>query len=99
VSKFIPLPHTAEQIEKASFKSWEECAKWFEKLIHDFNESDQATISDQMAMNILLRALTVLQFRLNATVNQEVCEKRTKKCVEDLAEGFTNWIDDTSDPE
>lgn len=66
------------KLESGHFKSWEECAKWFEKLLDDFHESDQATVSDQMALNILLRALSVLQFRLNATVNQDLREKRRR---------------------
>jgi len=58
------------------FKDWKDAAKWFEKLLDDFHESDQAKVSDQMAVNILLRALSVMSHRLNASANQDVRKKR-----------------------
>jgi len=60
------------------FDTWEDCAVFFEDLLDDFHESNPAEVSEQMAVNKLLRALSVLQFRLNASVNQDVRSKRTR---------------------
>jgi len=72
------MPHKKSKHGSGHFNSWEECAVWFEKLLDDFHESNPAEVSEHMALMRLLRALSVLQHRLNVTVNQDVRGKRTR---------------------